>query len=77
MVEPRDDTSVEGFRARALPERHPNGAAERAEDCEGVIGERAFCLRNVGRTALILDLERPGLNRATDELVSSRDSATT
>ena len=38
----------------------------------GFIGERAFYLRNAGRTALMLELERPGLNRAADELVSSR-----
>ena len=72
VVDSRDDTPVDELRARALPEHHSNGAAERAEDCEGVIGERVFCLRNAGRTASMLELVRLGLNRTADELVSSR-----
>ena len=36
------------------------------------IGERAFYLRNAGRTASMLKLVRLSLNRAADEFVSSR-----
>ena len=73
MVDSRDDTTVEEFRARALPERHSNGTAECAlKTVKEVVGERVFCLRNAGRTASMLKLVRLGLNRAADELVSSR-----
>ena len=73
MVDSRDDTTVEEFRARALPEHHSNGTAECAlKTVKEFIGERAFCLRNARRTASMLELVRLGLNRAADELVSSR-----
>ncbi len=62
------------FSAGELPAHFSDGAAEVAlREVKEVIGDRAFCLRNARRTALMLELVRLRLNRCDDEFAYSRD----
>jgi len=73
-IDNHDDYLRAEFTAGDLPEHYSNGTAERAlNEVRAVIGDRAFCLRNARRTALMLELVRLRLNHADDELTYSHD----
>ncbi len=73
-IENHDEVLRAEFHAGALPAHYSNATVERAlREVKEVIGERAFCLRNARRTALMLELVRLRLNHTDDELTYSHD----